>query len=416
LGNRKRKYKGVEQISRTSVRIKFTYLGRRWPEIEQIKTGDADVVHQSCKKWEDARARIVADIKAGRFDYAAYFPKSKQLEEVQALLSQNKNKGITVGELLMRHYYEKCRVGEDTSTDEDLRVIKRDWIPSLGDTPVKELTWLMVKDLILDRGEWAQKDNHKWTSNQTKTIKNKLSVLRAALQAALEEGTITENVLAGKSVSGIKVEFNPTIDTTATVKNSDRVPFTKKERERILKHCSEQEYAVFQFWWWTGVRSSELVCLNWNDIKNNEVRINKAFPSKSKKVKTVKTKNGNRRIPILPDADKALSIEKKFTYNKNDKYSIIFRNPNTGKPWTDKMLQDHLKVICKKADVDYKCPYTCRHTFAAMWLQAKEDIIELSKIMGHSKRSETIDMYGHWVVNENKISGGKITKMFSNIN
>ena len=412
MGTGNRKYKGVEQIGDTTVRLSFTYLGRRWRESEKIPRGNDSVVHEALLGWEKQCAFIASAVKAGNFDYASFFPDSKHLDKVQALLS-NKKKGLTVGELLMRSYREKLKDHEETGTDEDLRIINREWIPTLGHVEVTELTWLMVKDLILDRNGWELRDNPKWTKNLTHTINNKLSVLRVALDSLVDDEVMSKNVLANKSVPGVRKEFNPNFEKEKAVNNSDRVPFEAHERKKIIEQCNPQQKAVFQFWWWTGIRSGELICLTWKDIKDGRVKITKAQARRKNKTKRVKSKSGNRSIELLPDALEAVEIMRPFTYDEEDESAIIFINPNTGKPWRYNTLQSNLRSVCRKAGVDYKCPYTCRHTFASMWLQADENILELSKIMGHSKRSETIDMYGHWAVSENKVSGSKITKMFS---
>jgi integrase len=43
-------------------------------------------------------------------------------------------------------------------------------------------------------------------------------------------------------------------------------PFTLDEIEQILKSCSLQIRALIQFAFWTGLRTSELIALEWRDV------------------------------------------------------------------------------------------------------------------------------------------------------
>jgi integrase len=395
LGNRECKYKGVEQISNSSVRINFTYLGRGWREIEPIKTGDDDVVHRSCKKWEDIRALIVADIKAGRFDYAAYFPKSKKLEQVQALLG-NKQNIFTTKDYLYKWLKASSKSNEETTSLENFQIIKNR-MPNILSIPIDKLTFEDVETMAEGWG------------NRTHTIDNKISPIRCALRLAVHDGLIPSNWLAHRKIEGVEV-FDPDHD-------DDINPFNKQERTDLLKACKhQQDRNLFRFLIWTGLRPSEVCCLKWSDIDwtKGTIRVNKSFPRKATRLKPPKTKSGKRLVKILPDCKFALNSQKQFTYI--DGNEIIFHNPNTNEPWNaDNKIRDHWVQICKIAGVTYRRPYQLRHTYATMMIMAGEPIRWISTQMGHSSVMHTLDIYSRWIDDDDPTSGDKASKIYSDI-
>ena len=51
----------------------------------------------------------------------------------------------------------------------------------------------------------------------------------------------------------------------------------------------------------------------------------------------------------------------------------------------------------KKAGIDYKVPYTLRHTFAAWSLTIGVDLNRLEKLMGHGSKQMLYEVYGKYV-------------------
>ena len=89
-----------------------------------------------------------------------------------------------------------------------------------------------------------------------KTMANIQSVLRKALDDAIEDELIEVNPLARWCYS--KVE--------APQSKDDIDPFTKEEQAAILAHATGHGRNLLQFAFWTGLRTSELVALDWADV------------------------------------------------------------------------------------------------------------------------------------------------------
>lgn len=393
------KYKGIERISKTSVRIKFTYLGKPWREIEEIKTGDDEVVHLSIQRWENVRALIVADIKARRFDYATYFPDSKHLGEVNILLGKQKQIHTTE-EYLLKWLKVSSKTNEETTSGENYKIIKNR-IPDILQIDITQLTF-----------EDVEKMAERW-GNTTHTIDNKISPIRCALRLAVHDGLIPTNWLDDRHIEGVEV-FDPDHD-------DDINPFNRQERRALLKACKhQQDRNLFRVLMWTGLRPSEICCLRWTDIdfKKGTIRINKSFPRKATKLKPPKTKAGKRPVKILPDCKFALESQKQFTYvagvEEEEQNGIIFHNPNTNEPWkADGKIREHWIQICKIAGVEYRRPYQLRHTYASMMIMAGEPIRWLSTQMGHSSVMHTLDIYSRWIDEDDIGSGSKASANYS---
>lgn len=116
-------------------------------------------------------------------------------------------------------------------------------IPALGDHILVDLKRKTVRDW-LDKLEVGNK-----------TLSNIQSCLRSALNDAIDEELIETNPLAAWTYSR----------KSAPVDDDDVDPFTPEEQRAILAACTGQARNFIQFALWTGMRTSELVALDWGD-------------------------------------------------------------------------------------------------------------------------------------------------------
>jgi integrase len=237
-----------------------------------------------------------------------------------------------------------------------------------------------------------------------KRIANVLSVLRSALQDALIDELIENNPLAGW-----------TYRKTEPPKYEDEVdPFDSTEQQAILRQLEGQAKNLIQFALWTGLRTSELVALNWPDIdfERGEIRVRRAQTQAAKNVdETTKTKAGIRSVKLLPPALAALVDQKKHTWLKNQE---VFQNPRTGERWTgDQPIRKTLWIYAvKRAGVRYRNPYQTRHTYASMMLSAGEHPMWVAHQMGHADWGMIRRIYGHWIPEADTTAGNRAVEMF----
>lgn len=94
-------------------------------------------------------------------------------------------------------------------------------------------------------------------------------------------------------------------------------PFSPEEQHAILAALNGQARNLVQFALWTGLRTSELVALEWGDIDwlREEVMVSRAMTQASKGAAEVtKTASGKRAVKLLRPAMEALIAQKSHTF------------------------------------------------------------------------------------------------------
>jgi len=163
---------------------------------------------------------------------------------------------------------------------------------------------------------------------------------------------------------------------------------------------------LWRFAFFSGLRSSELIALHWEDIDwdKKTANINKAFVCGE--FKTTKTPSGVRKLLLLPPALKALKLQKQYTFSLKGQ---VFYNPYTNQPWTDaRQIRERAWCpIIKAAGVRYRNPYQTRHTYASMMLSKGENILWVAQQMGHVNIEMVIEHYAKWIPDNDITEGYK---------
>jgi len=372
------KYPGVRVSSESSVEIDFYYKGQRCRERLPLKPSPTNL-----RKAAQHRASILNAIDCGNFDYAFTFPDSKTAHK------------FTTSQYTVRTYLAEWLANKKptikASTHNDYsKTIHNLIIPQFGCMLLGALSRADVRTWIAD------------LNCSNKRISNILSPLRAALQDAQHDDLIPTNPLHGWTYK----RNNP----PQSKHHID--PFTENEQERIIDAAKGQIRNQCVVFFWTGMRTSELIALDWDDIDwgKKKIRINKAITSASKVEETTKTKTGTRLIDMLLPVEQALTDQKQYTLLCGNK---IFHNPSYSKPWTgDQAIRKRFWVpLLKLAEVRYRNPYQTRHTYASMMLSAGENLAWVSSQMGHSNVLITARTYARWI-QDDKQQGGKALNMY----
>jgi len=358
-----------------SIVIDFYYQGQRCREALKIKPTKANLNFAKHK-----RSAILHEIGIGIFDYSKHFPKSRRA----VTLGKASNK--TVAEALREFLLISQRTCAPSTSRDYQSAVSHHLNPAFGDFLLRNLTATQVKV---------------WMSGLTisaKRIKNILVPLRGALRSAFQDGIINRDVSAQI----------PSIPH----RTREPKPFTPQEIQLILKHSDIQTRNLFQFAFFSGLRTSELIALEWSDvdIERGVVRVRRA--SVRKIIKETKTRSGEREVKLLSPALEALHAQTPFTYIANGR---VFHNPKTGLPWiTDGQIRKSAWMpILKAANVAYRNPYQTRHTYASMLLSAGEDPTWVSHQMGHTDWGMIRKTYARWIPALNPIAGQKLENLWS---
>lgn len=374
---------GVRAASETSIEITFAYRGERCRERIKLKPTPANL-----KRAERHRAAIIHAIETGTFDYAVTFPDSpKAVKHAQ-------QPGDV---LLVRKYLDEWLKGQKqhikSSTYNDYRKsINNHLIPKFGDKRLSELKRRDFKDWCKD------------LKCSVKRISNLLSPMRVALQHAVEDELIEMNPLFGWSYTRVE----PPKET------DDIDPFSIDEQTAILRTAKGQALNLCQFALWTGMRTSELVALDWGDIDwiKSTVDVRRALTQAADDPEEPKTTAGRRTIKLFPLAIEALKRQKEHSLLHES--GRVFLNPRTNAPWEgDQAIRKTMWTpLLKLAGVRYRKPYQTRHTFASMLLSAGESVMWVAKQMGHKDWTVTARVYARWMPDAAPTAGEKALAIF----
>lgn len=377
------KLTGVRMASSTSTEINFRYQGKLCRERLKLKPTPTNL-----KRAAHHRGAILLAIENGSFDYGTTFPDSPRADLFRpAPLSK------TLTENFLESWIEQQKVHLKVSTWNDYhKTIHGQIIPAFGNTDLTKLTKLDVRQ---------------WCATLTcgnKRIKNILSTFRSALKSAVEDGVIAENPLEGfEYVRKDAVKLVDDVD-----------PFDIDEQRRMLDVLEGQAKYFVQFAFWTGLRTSELVALDWRDIDlvRGVCRVSRAMTQHSSEPEVPKTRSGAREVKLLPPALDALNKQRQHTFLKG---AEVFQNPRTQDRWAgDQPIRKTMwQPAIRLSGVRYRRPYQTRHTYASMMLSAGEHPMWVAQQMGHADWTMIARVYGRWMHDAQPNAGDKATELFS---
>lgn len=374
--------RGVKGASESTIEISFMYQGVRCRERIALQPTAANL-----KRAEQHRAAILVAIEQGTFDYATTFPKSKRARQFAVQPGDVE----TFGTYLEGWLASKKNQLKVSAFNGYRKVVSGYLIPWFGNSSI---TSLKRKD-VRDRLDALTVSN--------KTMSNIQSVLRAALTDAVDDELLEANIMAGWTYK--KVE-PPKLD-------EDIDPFSKEEQDAILGAMSGQGRNLVQFAFWTGLRTSELVALNWSDIDwlRGVVRVSRAMTQLAEEPEVPKTAAGKRDVKLMGPAMEALQAQKAITYLAGNE---VFQNPQTGERWAgDQPIRKTLWThALKKAGVRYRYPYQTRHTYASMMLSAGEHPMWVAKQMGHQDWTMIARRYGRWMPDADAQAGSRAEAIY----
>ncbi|MDB5814018.1 MAG: site-specific integrase [Rhodocyclales bacterium] len=373
---------GVIAISETSIEITFAYRGQRCRERIKLKPTAPNL-----KRAERHRAAILDAIEKGTFNYSETFPDSPR----RLLFIERQGDALKVAAYLDAWLDRQEKHLKSSTWDDYRKIVNNPLVPKLGGLILADLKRTHVREMC----DGIDASN--------KRLANVQSVLRSALQAAFDDELIEANIL-----------HRWTYSRKEAVKEEDDVdPFTQAEQTAILEKCTGQTRNTFKFYFWTGIRPSELVALRWGDIDwlRGVVVIQRARTQVAKEAEGTKTKAGRREVKLLAPALEALIDQKAYTYLKGEE---IFNNPRTELPWKgDQPIRQAWTPILKLAKVRYRRPYQTRHTYASMMLSAGEHPMWVAQQMGHKDWTMIARIYGKWMPSVEPEAGNKAVAAFT---
>lgn len=362
-----RKGNSVE-VRGDTMRISFYWEGARCRPM--VKMGDEPLrPNKANLAYAKKLAQEVKDkIAAGEFVMAEYFPDEGEAgpttvaKGLDTWLAAQRIEGSTKAGYVSGANFWKHASYHDT----DLQL-------PLGPVPARQLKLSYILTALARRPELSGK-----------TVNNYVSVLRGALALLVHDKVLRVNL--ADEVASSKWQKEPPD------------PFTPDERDTIIGHAVRkhpgQVANMVTFWMWSGLRTSELIGLRWDnvDLASGIVRVREAVVRQQRKG----TKTSVVRDVRLPSpAQAALTAQKAHTYLKGQE---VFQDPRTGEAWPKE--QPFRRVfwtpMLKALGIRYRRPYQCRHTYATVLLMAGRKPAWCAKQLGHSVEV-FLRTYSKWI-------------------
>lgn len=353
------------------IQIAFSFEGKECREMLPPGPINKSSIQRAAVLREDIRDKI----KAGDFDYAAFFPDSpkagvsRKNAELMRTLLQNQ----------LETYERQVKNGQMSKSTYNgyAKVINGDRMRRWDNVQASEITPGMLREWI---GEM---------DCTSKAIRNTLIPLRSVFEDALNDGVIEFNPFERIALAKL---------IRQTAKASDYVvrPFTYAERMTILDACRNDERPTFQFWFNTGLRPGELQALEWEHI-DWERRVARIVQNQGAGViKGPKTAAGKREMDLNDEAMQALRDQLPISGARGKR---VWLNTVTLLPWTTdaQVRKTAWLPLMARAGITYRNPYQIRHTYASTLLTAGANPWYVAQQLGHEDVEMVFRTYGKFI-------------------
>lgn len=175
--------------------------------------------------------------------------------------------------------------------------------------------------------------------------------------------------------------------------NEEINPFNKDEIIKILNSTTGNLYYFIVIMVYTGMRPGEIISLTWNDIDFEKKRIAVDKTTVNGKVGDVKTESSVRYVDIIP----VLEDELKNLYKEtgNNKYLLL---SSFNKPfYSHDIIAKRFKELLMDINIKERKLYNLRHTFASMMISQGQNILWVSRMLGHKDISITLKVYTKFI-------------------
>ncbi len=211
------------------------------------------------------------------------------------------------------------------------------------------------------------------------TLARKVAAAKSFFAFMMAEGKIKKNPM--ENITSPKVGKSlPDAISIAQVRQLMEQPAKTEATE------AKRDRAMLELLYASGMRASELVSLNVNDVNTSECTV-RCFGKGNKE----------RLVPVYPQAAKVVEEYVKQARPRlvhNDTEQALFVNQR-GERLTRQGLWQILKAYAKSAGLGKQItPHTLRHSFATHMLSGGADLRSVQEMLGHANISTT-QIYTH---------------------
>ena len=288
------------------------------------------------------------------------------------------------------------------------KLAKQQIYPYLGDIvvqrpkPTKIQEWHGI--LIKSGGK-----NGKPLSAQTVTHAHR--VLHRALERSVENETLARNVASVISPPKVEEEEVETL-------SADEVAIT------LHKLQGHGLYSIVTVALGTGMRRGELLAIRWSDtdLHGATMRVERSLEETKEglRFKAPKTKRSRRTISLPQSVvavlrehrRKHLELRLALGLGRPEPDALVFCRPDGSPMSPDNLSRDWIRT-CKALSLPEVMFHALRHTHVSALIAAGLDVVAISRRIGHSKPTVTLNTYGHLFKNTDAAAAAAIEATLS---
>lgn len=232
-------------------------------------------------------------------------------------------------------------------------------------------------------------------------------VFKYAIHLGLIESNVCEKI------------YMPKAKTKA--KRSSKLSFWSAEELNLFLSIASDEmplmwYTYFRLLAFTGMRKSEALALEWNDIDfmRNQISVSKTISptlESPKGISDTKTEAGDRVIDMDPETMKVLKRWKHEQLSVENRISKLVFTNQRGDYVTRSYPIRVLDAFCKKHGLEPISIHGFRHTHCSLLFEAQATIKEVQDRLGHADIKTTMDVYAHVSKAKKKETVDKFVKL-----
>ncbi len=251
-------------------------------------------------------------------------------------------------------------------------------------TPKVQGDWMAVNKPFVDEYVTTLKDG-KPKSYSSSTIARKVAALKSFFHYLIAEGIIQTDPTTTLDSPKVKKRLPRTI----SIKDINKLLSATTANDAPK---SRRDHAILELLYASGMRVTELVSLNVDDVD---------FENSTVRVQGKKSGIKERFIPLNAEALQALQVyidEGRKRLMRSPKETALFLN-HRGQRLTRQGSWLIIKRYVEEVGISNKVtPHTLRHSFAAHKLSHGKSLQDIQKLLGHANISTT-QVYTHLVQN-----------------
>lgn len=222
------------------------------------------------------------------------------------------------------------------------------------------------------------------------TVSKYRSIMYSIFEKAFQNDIIKSNPLSKvKSPLTIKSKFKKLND----IEDDEIFPFNKDELIKILNFTTGNLYYFIVIMLYTGMRPGEIISLIWDDIDFDKKRIAVDKTTVNGKVGDVKTQSSVRYVDIIPVLENELHNLYKQT--GNNEYLLLSSH---NKPfYSHDIISKRFRELLTDLNIKERKLYNLRHTFASTMITQGQNILWVSRMLGHKDISITLKVYAKFI-------------------